>query len=254
MRVPLWFDEGYAAWAAGEWERLGGARAQPRGRARGGARLSPDLDGALRGSASTADAAYALAVSAVTELARRNPTGRSTPLLAPAGTGEDFDAAVLATTGLPSAGSRRNGSGRVRRRYSLGTWLIAGGGWLVVALAGGGAGPAPAPRAIGPAGPRSTTDGTWSPKMRRDLNLTRPRNGGSLMPYAQFSPFGDLAGGGPRRAPLPARPDAIWSSSPRRWSVLVAGYVTLAGGASPAPAAALLVVGYCVLVPLGIAL
>ena len=24
VRVPLWFDEGYAAWAAGEWERLGG--------------------------------------------------------------------------------------------------------------------------------------------------------------------------------------------------------------------------------------
>ena len=39
------------------------------------------LDGALRGSASTADAAYALAASAVTELARRNPTGTLTPLL-----------------------------------------------------------------------------------------------------------------------------------------------------------------------------
>ena len=23
VRVPLWFDEGYAGWAAGEWERLG---------------------------------------------------------------------------------------------------------------------------------------------------------------------------------------------------------------------------------------
>ena len=23
VRVPLWFDEGYASWAAGEWDRLG---------------------------------------------------------------------------------------------------------------------------------------------------------------------------------------------------------------------------------------
>ena len=51
VRVPLWFDEGYASWAAGEWDRLGALElnlAVVRG-------AVPDLralDGALRGSAS----------------------------------------------------------------------------------------------------------------------------------------------------------------------------------------------------------
>ena len=65
VRVPLWFDEGYAAWAAGEWERLGGLELNL-AVVRGAVPDLPGLDGALRGSASTADAAYALAASAVT--------------------------------------------------------------------------------------------------------------------------------------------------------------------------------------------
>lgn len=132
-RVPLWFDEGYASWAAGEWDRLGVLDlnlAVVRG-------AVPDLralDGALRGSASTAEPAYALAVSAVTELARRNPTGALTPLLQRLETGEDFDAAVLATTGLTT--SQFDGEWRrtIRRRYSLATWLLAGGGWGLLAF------------------------------------------------------------------------------------------------------------------------
>jgi hypothetical protein len=98
IRVPLWFDEGYAAWAAGEWDRLGALElnlAVVRG-------AVPDLgtlDGALRGSATTADVAYALAVSAVTELARRNPTGTLDPLLQRLMAGHDFEQSVLETTG-----------------------------------------------------------------------------------------------------------------------------------------------------------
>ncbi len=132
-RVPLWFDEGYASWAAGEWERLGVLDlnlAVVRG-------ALPDLralDGALRGSASTADAAYALAVSAVTELARRNPSGSLTPLLQRLEAGEDFDAAVLATTGLTMYQFDTLWRRTVRRRYSLATWLLAGGGWGVLAF------------------------------------------------------------------------------------------------------------------------
>src|SRR3954464_14262736 len=80
VRVPLWFDEGYAAWAAGEWERLGGLELNLTV-VRGSVPSLTGLDGALRGSASTADAAYALATSAVTELARRNPSGTLAPLL-----------------------------------------------------------------------------------------------------------------------------------------------------------------------------
>jgi Peptidase MA superfamily len=132
-RVPLWFDEGYASWAAGEWDRLGVLDlnlAVVRGEV-------PDLralDGALRGSASTADAAYALAVSVVTELARRNPSGSLDPLLQRLEAGEDFDAAVLATTGLTMSQFDTQWRRTIRRRYSLATWLLAGGGWGVLAF------------------------------------------------------------------------------------------------------------------------
>jgi hypothetical protein len=133
VRVPLWFDEGYAAWAAGEWERLGTLElnlAVVRG-------AVPDLralDGALRGSANTADAAYALAASAVTELARRNPSKSIAPLLDRLKAGHDFETSVLETTGLTVPQFELAWQRRVRQRYSLATWLLAGGGWGLVAL------------------------------------------------------------------------------------------------------------------------
>ncbi len=92
------------------------------------------LDGALRGSATSADAAYALAVSAVTELARRNPSGSLEPLLTRLMAGEDFDQSVLATTGLTTSQFGTEWRRSVRRRYSLVTWLLAGGGWGILAL------------------------------------------------------------------------------------------------------------------------
>jgi hypothetical protein len=133
VRVPLWFDEGYASWAAGEWDRLGTLELNLTV-VRGAVPTLTGLDGALRGSVSSADAAYALAVSAVAELARRNPTGTLTPLLRRLESGEDFDAAVLATTGLAVGRFEQEWQRAIRRRYTLGNWLIAGGGWLIVAL------------------------------------------------------------------------------------------------------------------------
>jgi peptidase MA superfamily protein len=133
VRLPLWFDEGYAAWAAGEWERLGALElnlAVIRG-------AVPDLrglDGALRGSANTADAAYALAASAVTELSRRNPSGTLGPLLQHLMAGTDFEASVHATTGLTLAQFEQEWRRTLRQRYSLATWLLAGGGWGVLSL------------------------------------------------------------------------------------------------------------------------
>ena len=133
VRLPLWFDEGYATWAAGEWERFGVLElnlAVVRG-------AVPDLrglDGALRASASTADAAYALAASAVTELARRNPTRQLDPLLSLLSRGEDFDAAIQRTTGLTPAQFEREWRRSLRQRYSLATWVLAGGGWGVLTL------------------------------------------------------------------------------------------------------------------------
>jgi hypothetical protein len=128
VRLPLWFDEGYATWAAGEWERLGILElnlAVVRG-------AVPDLrglDGALRASASTADVAYALAASAVTELARRNPTRQLDPLLSLLSRGVDFESAVQRTTGLTLAQFDREWRRSLRQRYSLATWVLAGGGW-----------------------------------------------------------------------------------------------------------------------------
>jgi hypothetical protein len=133
VRLPLWFDEGYATWAAGEWERLGVLElnlAVVRG-------AVPDLrglDGALRASASTADVAYALAASAVTELARRNPTHQLDPLLSLLSRGEDFESAVQRTTGLTLAQFDREWRRSLRQRYSLATWILAGGGWGLLTL------------------------------------------------------------------------------------------------------------------------
>lgn len=133
VRVPLWFDEGYAAWAAGEWERLGGLELNL-AVVRGAVPDLPGLDGALRGSASTADAAYALAASAVTELARRNPTHSLTPLLDLLRAGQDFEVAVQRTTGLNLAQFDVEWRRNLRQRYSLANWILAGGGWGVLTL------------------------------------------------------------------------------------------------------------------------
>ena len=133
VRVPLWFDEGYAGWAAGEWERLGSLELNL-SVASGAIPDLRGLDGALRGSSSTADAAYSLAMSAVIELARRNPTGKLDPLLADLSSGEDFEEAVRRTTGLTMSRFEETWQRAVKRRYSLGLWVVAGGGWLILAL------------------------------------------------------------------------------------------------------------------------
>jgi len=134
VRVPLWFDEGYASLAAGEWERLGGLELNL-AVARGAVPDFDRLDGALRGSAAAAAAGYALAMSAVLELGRRNPEGRLDPLLMRLEAGEDFESAVRATTGLPLARFEDDWRRAVRTRYTVVTWLAAGGVWVVAALA-----------------------------------------------------------------------------------------------------------------------
>jgi hypothetical protein len=133
VRVPLWFDEGYAAWAAGEWERLGSIELNL-AVVRGAIPELSGLDGALRATENTADAAYALAASAVTELARRNPSKSRTPLLTRLGAGRDFEAAVRETTGLSLSQFEIQWRRDLRRRYSLATWLLAGGGWGLLAV------------------------------------------------------------------------------------------------------------------------
>jgi hypothetical protein len=131
-RLPLWFDEGYAAWASGEVERFQVLElnlAVAAGRVPG----LGELDRMLRGSATAADLAYALAASAVSEIARRPPPGGLGPLIARLEAGEPFPQALEAATGL--APDRFEDAWRLalRRRYSLITWLVAGGMWTLVA-------------------------------------------------------------------------------------------------------------------------
>jgi len=132
VRVPLWFDEGYAALASGELDRLEMLRLNltvARGRVPG----FNELDRALRSNESTAEAAYALAASAVAMLARRHPERSLTPLLSRLSDGVGFDEAVLATTGSRVLRFEEEWQKDVRSRYNLLVWGMAGGFWLLMA-------------------------------------------------------------------------------------------------------------------------
>jgi hypothetical protein len=132
VRVPLWFDEGYAALASGESDRLEKLRLNltvARGRVPG----FFELDRSLRANESTAETAYALAASAVAMLARRHPERSLTPLLTRLSEGVGFDEAVLATTGSRVPRFEEEWQKDVRSRYNLLVWGMAGGFWLVTA-------------------------------------------------------------------------------------------------------------------------
>jgi hypothetical protein len=130
-RLPLWFDEGYASWAAGEFDRLQYLNvnlAVLRGRI-------PNfdvLDRALRGPPTTAETAYALAATAVIELARRTRGGDLELLLDRLEEGEGFDAALRSTIGLTVDQFEVLWQRSIRRRYNLLTWIAAGGLWTLL--------------------------------------------------------------------------------------------------------------------------
>ncbi len=132
-RVPLWFDEGYASFASGEYGRLAALRlnvAVAAGRV-------PDLralDGMLRGSDGDAEEGYALAASAVADLARRNPTRRLDPIMARLAGGMPFTEAVRTTTGLDIDQFDEAWHRRVRQEYNWLMWLGTGGAWLILTL------------------------------------------------------------------------------------------------------------------------
>jgi hypothetical protein len=132
-RVPLWFDEGYAVVAAGEWDRMESLRlnlAVVRG-AIGDLRT---LDAALRQSEAEAATAYALAGSAVLLLARSNPAQSLDALFARLGAGTGFEAAVGITTGYTLGTFERAWQKDLRKRYGWFVWLVAGGGWAILGV------------------------------------------------------------------------------------------------------------------------
>ena len=132
-RVPLWFDEGYAAVAAGEIDRLVALELSITV-ARGKVPTLDELDRGLRSARATAEASYGMAASAVLFLARGNPSRELHPLLARLREGEPFESAVLATTGLTLGRMEVAWQRDVRRRYGWIVWLTAGGFWLLVSL------------------------------------------------------------------------------------------------------------------------
>jgi hypothetical protein len=134
VTMPRWFDEGYAAFAAGEWGRMDALDVNL------AVLISriPDLDdlnGALRGRESDASLAYALAMTAVMDLARRHPSHSLEPLLAALQQGEPFDSALRRTTGLTYGQFAVAWERDLRRRYGVLGWFTLGGLWLVLALA-----------------------------------------------------------------------------------------------------------------------
>ena len=130
-RLPLWFDEGYASWAAGEFDRLHHLNVNLvvlRGRI-------PNFDvlnRGLRGPPTTAETAYALAATAVIELARRTRGGHLEPLFERLEEGEGFDTALRSTIGLTVDQFEVLWQRSVRRRYNLLTWIAAGGLWTLL--------------------------------------------------------------------------------------------------------------------------
>lgn len=133
-RVPLWFDEGYAGWASdgpGTFERLALNLALLQGRV---ATLA-DVDRGLRAGELEAGTSYALAASAVGELARRAPGHTLEPLLTRLAAGEPFDDAVLATTGLRIDRFDELWQVQVRRQFGWLAWIGTGGLWAAAGIA-----------------------------------------------------------------------------------------------------------------------
>ncbi len=98
-RVPLWFDEGYASRAAGEWGRLEALRvnwAMVRGRVPTLIRLNRNL----RAGSATARASYALATTAVLFLERLGGERGLEPLMQALKSTGDLDRALRRSYGL----------------------------------------------------------------------------------------------------------------------------------------------------------
>lgn len=132
-RLPLWFDEGYATLAAGEWDRLAALELHL-SVVLGGVPSLGDLDGQLRSAAPTADRAYGLAATAVSTLAEQIPGGDLAPLLARLAEGEEFGSAVQGATGRDLSRFEEEWQRQTKKRFRGALWVVAGGWWMVVAL------------------------------------------------------------------------------------------------------------------------
>jgi len=131
---PLWFDEGYAAFAAGEWDRLEALRLNWQ-IARGVHMDLADVDRALRSDAADAQTAYALATTAVLLLNRWGGAQGLAPLIDRLANLPTFDAAVRATYHVTEGDFEARWEREVASRYGLLSWAGAVGlFWALLAL------------------------------------------------------------------------------------------------------------------------
>ena len=124
--VPLWFEEGYAAVAAGEWGRLDALRLNWQ-IARGERMNLDDVDRALRGTRGDAETGYALATTAVLLLYRWGGKGGLDLLVANLAQEPTFDAALRATYHITEGDFEGRWQRDVASRYGWFSWAAAMG-------------------------------------------------------------------------------------------------------------------------------
>jgi hypothetical protein len=139
-RTPLWFEEGYAAVAAAEWDRLDALRLNWQ-LARGVRMNLDEVDRALRGARGDAETGYALAATAVLLLHRWGGDRGLAPLIANLPQAATFDAALRATYHVTEGDFELRWQKDVASRYGWLSWAAAMSffwlaiGAVVVALA-----------------------------------------------------------------------------------------------------------------------
>ena len=124
--APLWFEEGYAAVAAGEWSRLDALQLNWRV-ARGALPTLDELDHALRGGRVDAEGAYALATTAVLLLQRWGGAQGLTRLIEELHGDAGFEAAVRATFYVTGDEFEARWQRDVRSRYGWLSWATGVG-------------------------------------------------------------------------------------------------------------------------------
>jgi len=118
--VPRWFDEGYAARASGEWDRLQALRVNW-ALLMGATPTLRQLDSDLRGGAAHAEAAYALATTAVLLLERMGGERGLGPLITNLGETPDFDRALRTTYQITLGQFESEWRRDLRKRYG---WVL----------------------------------------------------------------------------------------------------------------------------------
>lgn len=115
-RVPRWFDEGYASYAAGEWGREE-VLVTSVGLIWRGIPTLQGLDSGFHAGSGRAERTYALAYRAVAELASLDPERGLTLLFGYWEREGSFDRALRSAHGMTSADFERHWRSRVRRQY-----------------------------------------------------------------------------------------------------------------------------------------